>query len=67
MLELKRTLKTTWKVYKRKTEAKREKANLQNLMTVLGREYLLNLQSELSQAWEFGEEELINYFPGASS
>lgn len=42
-------------------------ANFQGLMTILVREYLLNLDSELSQVLEFGGEELIYCFPGMSS
>lgn len=62
MLELARPLGTLWEISVNELKAQRDKAYFQSLKTVLVREYLLNLQSKLSQRWKFGGKKLIYIF-----
>lgn len=63
MVEIEGPLEATWEVpINKEMEAQRDKANFQGFKTVLVREYLVDLDSELSQGWEFGGEELIYFF-----
>lgn len=69
ILELEKLLGTFCKISINEIKAQKDKIYFQSLKAILVRDYLVNLQSKLSQSWKFGDNELIHYFffPGTSS
>lgn len=58
-LELERPLGTFWEISMNEMKAQENEASFQGLKTILVKEYLLNLDSKLSQSWKFGDKELF--------